>query len=214
MYGLIFTIILSLFISGHTALTSPVATTPLATREMSMEKRYNNEFVNNVFRDNILLTIDYLAGGKIDPKKVDWAKVSAPAEYKITLKPGETFAFHDDVLPKYRDKPLKTSNAHFNAQEGFKFSGALWGDGVCHLASLLYWTAKDAGLDAYAPVRHDFAKIPEVPAEFGVSIYANPGVNASDQQQNLYITNNRGKEVSFVFNYDGTDLKISAVESI
>lgn len=196
---------------------SPFAVTPdkvLATHSFSLEKRYNDTFVNNVFRDNILLTIDYLEGKAKPTPTVDWNNVVKPFQYRMVLKPGETFAFHDDVLPKYSGKVNMTTNAHFNSQEGFKSDGYLVGDGVCHLASLIYWVAKDAGLDTYAPVRHDFAIVPEVPREYGVSIYATPGVDANDQQQNLYITNNKDKNVAFEFVYDGSDLKISATEAI
>ena len=184
----------------------------LAAREFSLKNRYADTFVNNVFRDNILLTIKYAAGHKMDPKKIEWDSILKPAEEKIILKPGETFAFHDDVLPEYKGRVTKTTNAHFNLSDGFKSDGYLAGDGVCHLASILYWAAKDAGLEAYAPTRHDFANIPEVPREYGVSIYATPGEQSTDKAQNLYITNNREKDVTFAFNYDGSSLSVNVVE--
>src|SRR3989338_7030947 len=187
---------------------------PLASREFSLEKRYDNSFVNSVFKDNILLNIKYLAGEKIDPREINWDEVRKPFEYKLILKSGETFAFHDDVLPEFEGKIAKTTNAHFNSQEGFKSSGFLVGDGVCHLASLLYWIARDAGLETTAQVNHNFANIPEVPKEYGVSIYAYPGRQANDQLQNLYITNTRDREIAFEFKYDGRNLKISAVETL
>lgn len=185
---------------------------PISVREFSLDKRYGNDFVNNVFKDNILLTIKYLAGEKIDPKNINWQKIENSFEYKLTLKRGETFAFHDDVLPKYEGKVKKTTNSHFNSQEGFKSDGYLVGDGICHLASLLYWAARDAGLDAEARVNHNFANIPEVPKEFGVSIYAYPGKQYSDQMQNLYITNNKNQDIVFEFKFDGKNLKISVIE--
>lgn len=183
----------------------------LSTREFSLDNRYKDSFVNGVFKDNILLTIKYLSGEKVDPKNIDWSKIEKPFEYKLTLNSGETFAFHDDVLPEFEGKIAKTTSAHFNASEGFKSSGFLVGDGVCHLASLLYWAARDAGLEAVSRVNHDFANIPQVPAEFGVSIYAQPGKQHSDQMQNLYITNNRNQGVIFEFSYDGHNLKITAL---
>ncbi|MEX2013053.1 MAG: VanW family protein [Candidatus Levyibacteriota bacterium] len=186
----------------------------LAVKEFSLEKRYADSFVNGVFRDNILLVLKYSSDEKIDARNIDWKKVNEPFVHKLILKPGETFAYHEDVLPKYDRKVTKTTNALFNYAQGFKSSGRMFGDGVCHLASLLYWVAKDAGLDAVAPVRHDFANIPEVPREFGVSIYNNPEKNAGDQAQNLYITNNKGKDVTFVFDYDGKNLKITAEAAI
>ena len=158
--------------------------------------------------------IKYTKGEKIDPSKIDWEKIGKPMEYRLSLKPGETFAFHDDVLPKYDGKVKKTTNSHFNSSEGFKSDGYLVGDGVCHLASLLYWVAKDAGLDTLAPTNHDFANIPDVPREYGVSIYAYPEKRESDAVQNLYITNNKNKEVAFEFEYDGNKLRIKAVEKL
>lgn len=185
---------------------------PLAQREFSLDNRYGNSFVNNVFKDNILLVLKYASGEKIEPKKINWETVEKPFTYNLALKPGETFAFHDDVLPEFTGKLSKTTNAHFNLSEGFKSDGYLVGDGVCHLASLLYWAAKDAGLNTLAPTSHDFANIPEVPREYGVSIYNYPGKSVSDQKQNLYITNNKDKEIAFVFDYDGKNLKIKVQE--
>ncbi|HVZ66744.1 MAG TPA: VanW family protein [Patescibacteria group bacterium] len=212
MFNIFFTYIIALFVlmKGNHPVVDPGHI--LAQREFSLTDRYNNKFVNDVFKDNILLTINYLTGVEKPTTKVNWTNVNKPFTYKMVLKPGETFAFHDDVLPQYEGKVTKTSNAHFNAQEGFKSDGYLFGDGVCHLASLLYWTAKDAGLNTLAPTRHDFAKIPDVPEQFGVSIYDTPGKNNGDEQQNLYITNNKPATVAFEFNYDGHDLKIKAVE--
>lgn len=184
----------------------------LATHEFSMEKRYDNTYVNDVFKDNILLAIDYLKNDKIDPSKIDWNKVEQPFSYNLTLKPGEVFAFHDDVLSQFKNKVKKTTNAHFMWSEGFKSDGWLVGDGVCHLASLMYWTAKDAGLEALAPTRHDFAKINEVPREYGVAIFSLPG-SGGNAQQNLYITNNKDKEIVFNFDYNGKELKITAQEN-
>lgn len=187
---------------------------PIAVRQFSLEQRYADSFVNTVFKDNILLTIKYLAGEKIDPKNINFEEIRKPFEYKLVLKPGEAFAYHDDVLPSFEGKIVKTTNAHFNTQEGFRSSGFLVGDGVCHLASLLYWVARDAGLETLAKVNHNFANIPEIPREYGVSIYAYPGKQYSDQMQNLYITNNKDREIAFEFKYDGQNLKINIVEAL
>lgn len=194
--------------------SADVAAKQLSYHEFSLDNRYSNSFVNGVFKDNILLTIDYTAGVKIDPANIDWEKIEKPFKYSITLKPGETFAFHDDVIPKYLGKATKTTNAHFNSTEGFKSDGYLVGDGVCHLASLLYWVAKDARLDTLAPTRHDFAPVPDVPSEFGTAIYDYPGQSSSNEEQNLYITNNKDKDVTFVFAYNGQKLGITAQESL
>ena len=182
---------------------------PLAVREFSLENRYSDAFVNDVFKDNILLTIKYLSGEQIDPKNINFDEIRKPFEYKLIVKPGESFAYHDDILPEFEGKVVMTTNAHFNAQEGFRSSGWLVGDGVCHFASLLYWAARDAGLEIVAHVNHNFANIPEVPKEYGVSIYAYPGKQHTDQMQNLYITNNKEQEIVFEFVYNGENLKIS-----
>lgn len=181
----------------------------IAKRSMSLERRHGDDFVNGVFKDNILLNLAYLRGEVRDSSHINWGKVRGEFSYEITLKPGQSFAFHNDVLPQYQNKIAKTTNAHFNAQEGFKFSGLYFGDGVCHLASLIYWAAKDAGLEAEAPVNHSFAIIPEVPAEYGVSIYNNPGQKTANAQQNLYITNNKNKPIILRFEYQDGELEVS-----
>ncbi len=179
--------------------------TVLATRTISLENRYPDAWVNGVFKDNILYTVAYMEKGA----NADMNQVEKPFTYQFTLKQGDSFAFHDDIFTDYKGKVVKTTNAHFNAQEGFKFSGALYGDGVCHLASLMYWVAKDAGIKALAPTNHDFRTIPDVPREYGVSIYSMPGQLGTNSQQNLYITNTLEKPLTFKFEYDGKNLTLS-----
>ncbi len=195
--------------------TPAVAEPKLAQHSMSLQNRYpENRSVNEVFKDNILLTIAYMDRKITDPKAIDWYELNKPFTSEVVLQPNEVFVFHDDVLPMYKEKTFKTTNAHFNFQEGFKFSGALFGDGVCHLASLMYWVAKDGGLDANAPVNHDFRNIPEVAKEYGVSIYSMPGQTGTNAQQNLYITNTLRKPVVFRFVYDGKNLTVSLLPKI
>lgn len=160
----------------------------LAGREISLEQRYAVASVNEVMKFNILLTMKNMG-------------------YSFRLEPGQTFAYHDTVLPKYKDKVVKTSNSTFGYSQGFKSDGYLVGDGVCHLASLMTWTAREAGLEVDAPVRHDFAAIPQVDPDHGTSILS------PDQRQNLYITNNKDFPVEFVFEYqsDG-DLNLKILE--
>lgn len=166
----------------------------LSSHEISLENRYPVKSVSDVFKFNILHTLDRMG------------------EAKFILDPGRTFAFHDDILPEYKDKVVKTTNAHFNAADGFKTDGYLYGDGVCHLASLMYWVAKDAGLDALAPVNHDFMPIPQISREYGVSIYSNPFSKGANSRQNLYITNNKDNPVEFKFEYKDDKLKLSILE--
>ncbi len=193
--------------------TAQPAETVLSSREISLKNRYAVESVSDVFQDNILLNIAYLEGKVTSAKDINWDEIKKPFQYKFKLEPNKTFAFHDDVLPEYKDSLVKTTNAHFNAAEGFKTDGYLYGDGVCHLASLLYWVAKDANLDAKAPTNHDFMAISEISKEFGVSIYSNPYAKGANAQQNLYITNNKEKPVTFVFDYSENKLRFSIAES-
>lgn len=180
----------------------------LAERSLSLENRYEDVWVNGIFKDNILLTIAYLKEG-VKNQPIVWEDITKPFSYEFTLRPYEMFTFHDDVLPEYKEKVKKTTNAHFNAQEGFKSDGYLYGDGVCHLASLLYWVAKDAKLQANAPVNHNFRAIPDIPKEYGVSIYSLPGQSGVNAQQNLYITNTLKKPVTFRFVFDGKTLTLT-----
>lgn len=184
----------------------------LAAQEMSLENRYSNSFVNEVFKDNILLNLAYMRGEDINPKKVNWDAIRSPFTYEFELGSGKVFAFHDDVSEKYRTLLVKHTNAHFNATEGFKTDGYLYGDGVCHLASLLYMAAKNAGLEAETPTNHDFMPIPDIPREYGVSIYSNPFAKGSNTQQNLYITNNKTKPITFKFEYRDEKVKVSIIE--
>src|SRR3989344_5003113 len=179
----------------------------ISSHEISLEKRYYP-----VQKDNILLNLAYMDGRVTKKEDISWDELQKPFKYEFRLEPNKTFAYHDDVLDEYKDKLVKTTQAHFNAQEGFKTDGYLYGDGVCHLASLIYWVAKDAGLDAKAPVNHDFMPIPEIAREHGVSIYSNPYSKGANSLQNLYITNSREKPVEFKFEYKDDKLKVSVLE--
>lgn len=165
----------------------------IAQVNYSLSDRYSNAYVNDVFADNILLTLAYMSGKVKAGENISWEAVKTPGSNTFFLKPGETFAFHDSVLAKYKNSIVATTNAHFNSSEGFKSDGWLVGDGVCHLASFMYVAAKNAGLEVEAPTPHDFAVIPNIEKKDGVSIYA------ENTLQNLYITNNQSKEIAFVF---------------
>lgn len=185
----------------------------LSSEQISLEKRYENKFVNDVFKDNILLNLSYLGGKVTKREDINWEEVNKPYSYSFALLPGKTFTFHEDVLPQYKDTLVKTTNAHFNYDDGFKSDGYLMGDGVCHFASLIYWVAKNAGLDAYAPTNHNFAVIPQIGKEFGVSIYKMPGQVNANAMQNLYVTNNKENAVIFEFEYKNGELKLSISET-
>lgn len=184
----------------------------LDAKEISLENRNNIKYVNDVFKENILLSLAYMRGENIKKQEIKWDDIAKPFTFSFTLPPGKTFAFHEDVLPEFKDNITATTNAHFTFAEGFKSDGHLVGDGVCHLASLIYWVSKDAGLDAYSPSNHNFMEIPEVPKNYGVSIYNMPGNPQAGALQNLYVTNNRKKTVVFEFNYNNKNLKASIYE--
>ena len=74
------------------------------------------------------------------------------------------------------------------------------------MASLMYWTAKDAGLATLAPTNHNFANIPGISREYGVSIFS------PNQLQNLYIENNFDKSIVFLFDYNNDLLSLSILK--
>lgn len=184
----------------------------VSSHEISLRNRYPVESVSDVFKDNILLNLAYMDGKVKSKQDINWDEIKRPFHYEFKLDPNQAFAFHDDELAEYKGKVVKTTHAHFNSEEGFKTDGYLFGDGVCHLASLIYWVAKDAGLEALAPTNHNFMPIPEISREYGVSIYSSPYSRGSNAQQNLYVTNNKNKPISFMFDYVDDKLKVSILE--
>lgn len=185
----------------------------LASHSMSLDNRYSVQSVNEVMRDNILLSLAYLRGVIKDPKNINWEEVQKPFSYVFTLKHGEVYAFQKDSLPEFENSVTITKDIHFASQEGFKTDGYLFGDGVCHLASLFYWVAKDAGLNSAAPTNHNFAQIPEIPREYGVAIYSQPNEHTSNANQNLYIKNNKETPVQFEIEYDGKKLEAKITQN-
>lgn len=186
----------------------------LVSERISLEKRYEDKYVNGVFKDNILLNIFYLSRKITKREDINWKDIDKPFSYTFTLLPGKTFAFHEDILPKYKDSLVKTTNANFNYDDGFKSDGYLMGDGVCHLASLIYLVAKKANLDAYAPTNHNFAEIPQINRKYGVAIYKIPGQLGTNAMQNLYVTNNKKHPIVFEFDYKNNELKLSVFELV
>lgn len=166
---------------------------------LSLTNRQSDPWVNEVFADNIVLTLRYLKGDVNEKTNHDWEKIREPFEVSFSLKPDETFAFHNDALPEFKGKVVKTTSATFNWQQGFRGDGWLIGDGVCHLASFINEVAQEAGLTVLTLTNHNFASIPDVPREFGTSIFYMPGNTSGNARQNLYITNNQDREVTFTF---------------
>ncbi len=183
----------------------------IGERSISLENRQINRPLNEIYKDNILLNMAYMRGVVTKGSTVNWDTVRAPFEYQFVLQPGEKFAFHDLVSEEYA-YPTFTTSSHVGGEEGYKYDGRLYGMGVCHLASVINWAAKDAGLNPVAPTNHDFYAINEIPKEHGVAIYADPGATGVSAKQNLYITNSKDAAVTFKFNFDGDNLKVSVLK--
>jgi hypothetical protein len=175
----------------------------LAQHTMSLADRYAVPSVNRVFADNIILTLAYLSGTVKNPSQINWDTLHKPTTYTMTLQPGQVFAFHDAILPEFSGSHIVTTNAHFDGSEGFVSDGYLYGDGVCHFASLINWVSQDAGLKVVAPTPHNFAKIPDIDPKYGTSIYA------GDSRQNLYVENTFDKPVKMVFTYANDAMTVS-----
>src|SRR6266550_1715149 len=112
--AIIFPVVIIQSIGAH----FPVVKHTLAHHEMSLNTRYQNKIVNDVFKDNILLDIAYMAGKVENPKQVNWNEVEKPFHYELVLKPQQTFAFHDILLPEYDKKDIIKAPAHFDFEEG------------------------------------------------------------------------------------------------
>lgn len=213
MFTLFFSVLAStILFSTKPAIAQTTPNIVLSVEKYSLADRYAEPSVNRVFTDNILLTLSYMDKMVKQGEQISWDQVRSDRMYTLTLKPGETFAFHDSVLSQYQNKIAATTNAHFNANEGFESDGWLVGDGVCHLASFMNVAARAAGLTVVALTKHDFAAIPEVSKENGVAIYDSPNDPVSSSLQNLYITNNKDKDIAFVFTHKHDSLDIQVEE--
>lgn len=201
-----------LFLTAYLPFSSPAVVNAqsayLNQKSFLLSKRYPDPFVNDVMKKNILLSLAYERGLVHKGEAIDWNLVEKPFETGIYLPPNSLFSFHEARMDKYKGLTPFTLNSHFNSDEGFISDGYLVGDGVCHLASLIYWAAKDAGLEVTAPTNHDFAHIEEIPKEYGVAIFYDPKNPGSNSLQNLYIQNNKNKTVEIEFSYNGERLAV------
>lgn len=178
--------------SGSQSLISPlgkIQSKVLVEHKIDLSKRNEDQKVNEVFAYNVLLTVEYFKNG-------------------FELEPGETFAFHETILPEFEDKTLKTGWTKYTKQEGYKTTLGLVGNGACHLASLINWTASKADLKVVSKVNHNFAEIPGVPKEHGTSIRYTPDGSLNSRSQNLYVTNNKNHPVRFEFETEGQFLTL------
>lgn len=208
-------------VSGTASLASPLPDSRvqvLAQHEFDLTNRLPNKAGNQVFADNILLTLRYIKGDegelRVDKEKpmagnINWEKVREPFVASLTLEPREVFAYHDTILPEFKQLPLKTTNAHYTLREGYKSLAGLPGNGVCHLATLINWVASEAGLAVTAKVNHDFYPVPGVPRENGTSIRWGPNGEFNSRNQNLYVRNNFEVPVTFRFDVDKDSVLLS-----
>lgn len=186
----------------------------LARQTLSLKNRHTNQQINEVFAKNILLNLAYISGEVKNKEKLDWQKVTQAHEFSIVLHPNQVFGYHDHVLPEYEQKLIETPKTYFHAQDGYLSSGYLYGDGVCHLASLLNWTALSAGLETFVPKSHSIAKIPDIDDEYGVSIYVVESDKKSGVNNNLYITNTKQTPIEFKFIYNQERVAIEVYEQV
>jgi len=194
---------------------SPINTTEseLATHDLNLNDRLTNPSGNKIFRDNILLYTSYL--DTLDYPRYRVAKSFTEDETlssEFVLNSSETFAFHSQLLPEYQNITVKYLNLKLKSDEGFEFFGGLMANGICHLASLMNWTAQDAGLTVVAPTNHSFYPIPDIPRQYGTSIYLLPQSTLETQKQNLYITNSYPFAVKFIFNLKDNILNLKIVK--
>jgi len=202
--GLFFSVFWPLTVETDGNLISPLAENRpvvLAEHQLDLRTRNKNPLVNEVFADNILLALHYFAG---DGQKVkdNWEKIRQPFKFSLILQPEEVFVFHNDLLPEFRGERIKSSQTDYSVREGYRVVGGLSGNGVCHLASLMNWTAAEAGLEVVAKVNHNFHPIPGVPRQYGTSIRSLPkGTNS--QRQNLYLKNPFAFPITFSFEVNG-----------
>lgn len=176
----------------------------LAEHVLDLEERLpNSESGNEVFKYNILLALKYIEGN---------TNLDEPFVTEVELQPGEVFAFQENLLSEFENKTVKTGWSKYVAQEGYKPLAGLYGNGVCHLASLINWVASDAGLKVTAPANHNFWPVPGVPKEYGTSIRYLADGGWKTQNQNLYIENPFNHSVKFIFEASDEEVDLKVVK--
>jgi len=182
----------------------------LASEYLDLDYRYPVETTSQGFKSNILTSLYYFSRIEAGDSEKDNpnAENDVPKLFSIKLNPGEVLAFQDNIPEEYTKYTVKTQKSYYRASEGYNLTAGLWGNGVCHLATLMNWVATEAGLQVNAPTRHDFAKIPGTDPKYGTSISTR-----SPKVQNLYIKNNQGFPVEFKFMILGNMLNLSITAS-
>lgn len=213
MFAQIITNIAAVSIFTLAAIPNTIPQIVLASHEINLAERTpGGGYMSDVMADNILLNLAYLNNEISDPKAINWEEVRRSRTIEFKLKRGEVFAYHEDALPEFEGKVALTTNSKFNWEQGFKHDGYLMGDGVCHLASLMNWVSKEAGLKTEVPTNHDFMPIPGIEREHGVAVYFMPGNKDANARQNLYITNTKDKTILFRFIIEQQNLRLQILE--
>jgi hypothetical protein len=175
----------------------------LAEHVLNLNERLpDSDFGNEVFKYNILLALKYIEGNTNLPD-------SFTAE--VELQPGEVFAFQENLLPEFENKTVKTGWTKYIAEEGYKPLAGLYGNGVCHLASLINWVGSDAGLKVTAPANHNFWPVPGVPKEYGTSIRYLADGSWKTKNQNLYLENPFDYSVKLIFEASNEEVDLRVV---
>jgi len=97
------------------------------------------------FKDNILLAVNYATNSKINPTNIDWEKIDSQYKGTLTLNRVKHLLSMTMSCRNSPEKWLSLLMLILIRRKDLKSDGYLVGDGVCHLASILYWVAKDAG---------------------------------------------------------------------
>jgi len=166
----------------------------LASGSLDLANRHPDQIISEGFQENILIALGYLGNS-------------------IILEPSDVFAFHKNILPEFRVRKIVTQESGFGAKDGYKAVAGLYGNGVCHLASLMNMVAQNGGLEVMAEVNHNFAPIPGIDKKYGTSIYFLPRGGSVSERQNLYIVNNFDFPVELVFSLEGDLLKLTLIAS-
>jgi len=187
----------------------------LASETMDLANRYPVVSVSEGFKENILIALSYFASAgqseelSITGGAIPQGDTLQAQKLSILLNPGEVFAFHKKgILPEFKESKIVSQESDFTTNYGYKVVAGLGGNGVCHLASLINLVARKAGLEVVSPTNHNFAPIPGIEKEFGVSI----STRNSPERQNLYVKNNLDKPVLFRFSLTGDRLQLAVVE--
>lgn len=194
------------FTAGQAACLVDKTKLVLSTGRMDLSYRYPIENTSKVFTENVLVNLYHLSRlNKSEDAQIpqDFKfQENVPASFSLTLQPGEVFAFHDRVLNQYKDSKIIAPEGGYRPQDGYILLGGLYGNGVCHLATLMNYVAQHSGVEVTSLTRHDFAPVPGFDREYGTSI----STGNAPEKQNLYIKNDKEMPLELKFDLQGNEL--------